>query len=170
MRTFPFGLSYFMSPGRSESPGVTLDLWVAARWSASQPTKASASIVIIRCFTLQLSDHQPHDARNVGGSQFLPRRYTMTRRAECALPYKSQRVQPSVCLVTISATANPSSIVAIHPIELVIGHALRGGVMAALHARNLAIGRAGPSAMVSPLDPLYPLLHRRAKSTDTWHR
>jgi hypothetical protein len=48
MRTFPFGLSYFMSPGRSESPGVTLDLWVAARRSASQPTKASASIVTMK--------------------------------------------------------------------------------------------------------------------------
>jgi hypothetical protein len=63
---------------------------------------------------------------------------------------------PAVC-VTIGATANPSSIVvAIHPIELVIGHALRG--------------HAGPSAMVSLLDPLYPLLHMRVKSNDTWYR
>jgi hypothetical protein len=56
------------------------------------------------------------------------------------------------CLpVTIGAMANPSSTVAIHPIELVIGHALRGAVMAAL---PLVIGHAGPSAMVSLLDPL----------------
>jgi hypothetical protein len=77
---------------------------------------------------------------------------------------------PSRSAVTISATANPSSIVAIRPTELVIGNALRGGVMVALHVRNLVSGHAGPSAMLSLLDPLYPLLHMRAKSTDTWYR
>jgi hypothetical protein len=73
------------------------------------------------------------------------------------------------CLpVTIGAMANPSSIVvAIHPIELVIGHALHGAVMAAV---PLVIGHAGPSAMVSLLDPLYPLSHMRAKSNDTWYQ
>jgi hypothetical protein len=49
----------------------------------------------------------------------------------------------------------------------VSGSALRGAVMAAL---PLVIGHAGPSAMVSLLDPLYPLLHMRAKSNDTWYR
>ena len=75
---------------------------------------------------------------------------------------------PSRSAVTISATANPSSIVAIHPTELVIGSALRDAVMAAL---PLVIGHAGPpSARVSLLDPLYPLLHMRAKSNDIWYR
>ena len=74
---------------------------------------------------------------------------------------------PSRSAVTISATANPSSIVATRPTELVIGSALRGGVMAAL---PLVFGHAGPYAMVSLLDPLYPLLHMRAKSSDTWYR
>jgi hypothetical protein len=72
---------------------------------------------------------------------------------------------PSRSAVTISATANPSSIVAIHPTELVIARALRGDVTVALHVGNLVTGHAGPSAMLSPLDPLYPLSHRRAKST-----
>ena len=81
---------------------------------------------------------------------------------------------PSRSAVTISATANPSSIVAIRPKELVIGSALRGGVMVARHSamvalrvRNLVTEHAGPSTMVSLLDPLYPLWHMRAKSNDT---
>ena len=73
-------------------------------------------------------------------------------------------------VVTISAMANPSSIVAIRPTELVVGHELRGGLLAALHVLNLVTGHAGPSAMRSLLDPLYPLLHMRAKSNDTWYR
>ena len=77
---------------------------------------------------------------------------------------------PSRSAVTISATANPSPIVAIRPKELVIGSALRGGVMVALRVRNLVTGHAGPSAMLSLLDPLYPLLHMRAKSNDTWYQ
>jgi len=76
---------------------------------------------------------------------------------------------PSRSAVTISATANPSPIVAIRPKELVIGSALRGGAMA-LRVRNLVTEHAGPSTMVSLLDPLYPLLHMRAKSSDTWYR
>ena len=47
-RTFPFGLSYFMSPGRNDSPGVTLGFWAAARRSASQPITARASSVTIK--------------------------------------------------------------------------------------------------------------------------
>jgi hypothetical protein len=73
----------------------------------------------------------------------------------------------TLCLpVTISATANPpSSTVATHATDTVIGHTLCGGGMAALpHAR------AGTSAMVSLLDPLHPLLHRHAKSSDTWYQ
>ena len=76
---------------------------------------------------------------------------------------------PSRSAVTISATANPSPIVAIRPKELVIGSALRGGAMA-LRVRNLVTEHAGPSTMVSLLDPLCPLLHMRAKSNDTWYR
>src|SRR5262245_7302330 len=47
-RISPFGLSYLISPGRSESPGVTLDLLAAARRSASQPTKARASTITMK--------------------------------------------------------------------------------------------------------------------------
>jgi hypothetical protein len=35
MRTFPLGLSYLMSPGRGESPGVTSDLLAVARSASS---------------------------------------------------------------------------------------------------------------------------------------
>ena len=55
MRTFPFGLSYLISPGKSESPGVTLDLLAAARRSASQPMKARASIVTMMAKSISLS-------------------------------------------------------------------------------------------------------------------
>src|SRR5262249_53027124 len=47
-RTFPFGLSYLISPGKSERPGVTSDLLAAARRSASQPTKARAISVTMK--------------------------------------------------------------------------------------------------------------------------
>jgi len=47
-RTFPFGLSYLMSPGRSDSPGVTSDLLAAARRSASQPMQARASTMTMK--------------------------------------------------------------------------------------------------------------------------
>src|SRR5262249_53108725 len=66
MRTFPFGLSYLISPGRSESPGVTLDLLAAARRSASQPMKARASTTTMKILrkvsiTLFAVDSAPRD-------------------------------------------------------------------------------------------------------------
>src|SRR5262245_47154209 len=39
-----------MSPGRNESPGVTLGFSAAARRSASQPIQASASTVTMKIF------------------------------------------------------------------------------------------------------------------------
>ena len=66
-------------------------------------------------------------------------------------------------VVTISAMANPSSIVALRPTELVVGHELRGGVLGALHVRNIVTGYAGTYV----LDLHHPLLHKRAKPNDT---
>src|SRR6516164_4237326 len=135
MRKFPFGLSYLMWPGRSESPGVTPDFCVAARRSASQPTKARA-----RSTTTKISRKVPmtmltplsgvrtdldpsgrraallhHDAWNAGGRQFLPRAYAIacqcaTRDLDAHTDHAASLSAPEISLsvaFSASLTATP---------------------------------------------------------------